>query len=200
MPTTDVIEYKCPCCGGIVEFDSGSQLMKCPYCDTTFDPEALKQKDEALNQQAPDEMEWQQSGETWTEEEADRMDVYSCKSCGGEIIVPENTGATHCPFCGNPVVLTSRFSGALKPDYVLPFQVSKEQARAIWMRSRASMSPSGCSARMPTRTSIITQPRRGSGEAEIPNIRKPLISVCREPAASASTICRWTAPRRWTIR
>lgn len=131
MPTTDVIEYKCPCCGGIVEFDSGSQLMKCPYCDTTFDPEALKQKDEALNQQAPDEMEWQQSGETWTEEEADRMDVYSCKSCGGEIIVPENTGATHCPFCGNPVVLTSRFSGALKPDYVIPFQISKEQVKEL---------------------------------------------------------------------
>ena len=27
-------EYKCPACGGAMEFDSKSQKMKCPYCDT----------------------------------------------------------------------------------------------------------------------------------------------------------------------
>lgn len=30
-------EYKCPCCGGAVEFDSKIQKIKCPYCDTEFD-------------------------------------------------------------------------------------------------------------------------------------------------------------------
>ena len=30
-------EYKCPCCGGAIEFDSTSQKMKCPYCDTEFE-------------------------------------------------------------------------------------------------------------------------------------------------------------------
>ena len=25
-------EFKCPCCGADVEFDSASQKMKCPYC------------------------------------------------------------------------------------------------------------------------------------------------------------------------
>ena len=131
MANPEILEYKCPCCGGIVEFDSGTQLMKCPYCDTTFDPAALKEKDEALNQPQTDDMHWQQTEQTWSEEETEGMNVYACKSCGGEIIVSENTGATHCPFCGNPVVLTSRFTGALKPDYVLPFQVSKEQAKDV---------------------------------------------------------------------
>ena len=27
-------EYKCPCCGGAIAFDSKIQKMKCPYCDT----------------------------------------------------------------------------------------------------------------------------------------------------------------------
>ena len=27
-------EYKCPCCGGAIAFDSTLQKMKCPYCDT----------------------------------------------------------------------------------------------------------------------------------------------------------------------
>ena len=30
-------EYKCPCCGGAIEFDSTAQKMKCPYCRTEFD-------------------------------------------------------------------------------------------------------------------------------------------------------------------
>ena len=34
-------EYKCPCCGGAIAFDSTLQKMKCPYCDTEFEMEAL---------------------------------------------------------------------------------------------------------------------------------------------------------------
>ena len=124
-----ILEYKCPCCGGIVEFDSASQLMKCPYCDTTFDPAALQDKDEALNNAVPDDMEWSEPGAQWTQEELDSMNVYTCKSCGGEIIADATTGATHCPFCGNPVILTGRFAGKYRPDYVIPFKVDKEHAK-----------------------------------------------------------------------
>ena len=38
------------------------------------------------------------------------------------------TGASECPFCGNPVVMTGQFAGALKPDLVIPFQVDKKVA------------------------------------------------------------------------
>ena len=38
----ETIQYKCPCCGGRLEFDSGPQKMKCPYCGTTFGVEALE--------------------------------------------------------------------------------------------------------------------------------------------------------------
>ena len=31
---SDVIEYKCPSCNASMVFDSKSQHMKCPYCDT----------------------------------------------------------------------------------------------------------------------------------------------------------------------
>ena len=27
-------EYKCPCCGGAIEFDTHSQNMKCPFCSS----------------------------------------------------------------------------------------------------------------------------------------------------------------------
>lgn len=128
-----VLEYKCPCCGGKIEFDSGLQQMKCPYCDTTFDVSTLKDFDDVLQQdaQAPDDMHWEtQAGSEWGQGETDQMGVYTCNSCGGELVADANTAATSCPFCGNPVVLTGRLAGDLKPDYVIPFKLDKEAAKA----------------------------------------------------------------------
>ena len=59
-----------------------------------------------------------------------QMGVYTCKSCGGELVCDESTAATACPFCGNPIVLTGRLSGDLKPDYVIPFKLDKKAAEA----------------------------------------------------------------------
>lgn len=126
----DLMEYKCPCCGGVVEFDSHTQQMKCPYCDTVFSVEDLKGKDDALDEEPQSEAQWDQPDGEWKNGETDNMNVYSCKSCGGEIVAEATTGATTCPYCGNPVVLTGRFSGDLKPDYVIPFKLDKEAAKA----------------------------------------------------------------------
>ena len=41
-----ILEYKCPCCGGAIEFNSRLQKMKCPYCDTEFELDTLKQFEE----------------------------------------------------------------------------------------------------------------------------------------------------------
>ena len=128
-------EYKCPCCGGAIEFDSGSQKMKCPYCSTEFDMETLALYDAELHSDAADSMEWETAaGCAWQEGEADGLRTYVCNSCGGEIVGDENTAATACPFCGNPVVMTGQFSGALKPDLVIPFQLDKKAAKAALMR------------------------------------------------------------------
>ena len=124
-------EYKCPCCGGAIEFDSNTQKMKCPYCDTEFDIEALKSYDETLKSDAADSMEWETSaGTEWESGEADGLRSYVCKSCGGEIVCDENTAATACPFCGNPIVLTGQFAGTLRPDLIIPFKLDKKAAKA----------------------------------------------------------------------
>ena len=119
-------EYKCPCCGGAIEFDSGIQKMKCPYCDTEFEMEALAAYDSELNSQQEDDLKWEMpQQEPWQEE---GVRGYVCKSCGGEIIGDENTAATACPYCGNPVVMMAQFAGSLKPDRVIPFKLDKQAA------------------------------------------------------------------------
>lgn len=125
-----VLDYKCPNCGGKVEFESGIQQMQCPYCDSTFDVESLKEMDRVLqNETEQEEMKWNTAGEEWSEDEAAQMQVFVCNSCGGELVTDGNTAATHCPYCGNPVVLAGRLSGALKPDLVIPFKLDKEAAK-----------------------------------------------------------------------
>lgn len=122
-------EYKCPCCGGAIAFDSTAQKMKCPYCDTQFDMESLAGYDAQLKNSGADDLQWEMSDSQWQDGEENGLRTYVCKSCGGEIVGDENTAATACPFCDNPVVMMGQFSGALKPDLVIPFKLDKKAAK-----------------------------------------------------------------------
>ena len=119
-------EFKCPNCGGSVEFDWKSQNLKCPYCDTEFDPEGLKKACEEDNREDEEGLSFTSSQKEWEE---DGQRHYICHSCGGEIIAFDTEAALSCPWCGNPVVLEDQVSGVLKPDYVIPFKNGKEEAK-----------------------------------------------------------------------
>lgn len=54
--------------------------------------------------------------------------TYSCPSCGAELICDETTAATQCPYCGNPTVIPGQFTGTLRPDWVIPFHLQKDDA------------------------------------------------------------------------
>ena len=126
---TDLIAYKCPCCGGNIEFDSSLQKMKCPYCDTEFEMDTLKQYDEEIKNQKDDNLTWEEKvSNEWTSEDEENLLSYICNSCAGEIVTDRTTAATHCPFCGNPVVIQEHLKGNLKPDYVIPFKLDKKEA------------------------------------------------------------------------
>jgi DNA-directed RNA polymerase subunit RPC12/RpoP len=105
--------------------------MKCPYCDSEYEMEALQAYDADLNNIPQDNMTWDTAaGSQWGDGETDALRVYCCNSCGGEIVADETAGATHCPYCDNPVVMKGQFAGALKPDIVIPFKHDKNAAIA----------------------------------------------------------------------
>lgn len=121
----------CPACNAEVYFQPGDKEAACPSCGAEFEVEALLALAARQAEKKQDTMTWDtQAGSAWDEGETDGLRLYSCKTCGGEIVADETTGATHCPYCGNPVVLTGHFAGALKPDLVIPFQVDKKAAIA----------------------------------------------------------------------
>ena len=134
MPS-NMKEYKCPCCGGAIEFNTVAQNLKCPYCDTEFEISALDAYQEQLDGVTEDNLEWQKdAGTDWQPGETEGMRIYTCQSCGGEIIGDESTAATSCPFCGNPVVMTGQFAGDLRPEWIIPFKKNKEEAKATFKK------------------------------------------------------------------
>ncbi|MBQ8187080.1 MAG: hypothetical protein IJ037_09475 [Clostridia bacterium] len=131
----ELLQYKCPNCGGQVEFNSQTQNMKCPYCDSEFAVESLHAMDESLQDEKPDDMQWNTgSSSEWTDSDTEGMRSYLCQSCGGEIVCDEHTAASACPYCGNPVVMTGNLAGTLKPDLVIPFKIDKKAAKEALKR------------------------------------------------------------------
>lgn len=213
-------EFKCPCCGGSIEFDSSVQKMKCPFCDTEFDVGTLSEYAQTVEEEQPEDMSWSdEAGSEWQDGESEGLRTYVCKSCGGEIVGDANTAATACPFCGSPVVMTGQLSGALKPDYVIPFKLDKKAAkerlkkhltgrdfcrkhlsqRIISARLRASTFRSGCMTQTQTQISVTVQQRPGSGAIVIMIIRRPAIMQYIEVVLLVLIMYRWMALPAWKM-
>ncbi|MBR2990420.1 MAG: hypothetical protein IKF51_03035 [Solobacterium sp.] len=127
-----VNEYKCSNCGGPLRFDPASQMLVCDNCGSVYQPEEIEalylEHSLAAAQLEPSDVSINDL--QWSAEEAEHMRAYTCPSCGAQIICDENTAATSCPYCGNPTVVPAQFAGSLRPDYIIPFKYSKEQAIA----------------------------------------------------------------------
>ena len=151
---TQVTNYQCPACTGPLHFVGESGKLACDYCGASFEvaeietlyaekeakaAEAAQKQEEAEAVQraaaaaeqnaAADGSDWDASGLSadWGAD-AGSMKAYSCPSCGAELLCDVTTAATSCPYCGNPSVLPGQFTGSLKPDFVLPFKLSKKDA------------------------------------------------------------------------
>jgi len=120
-----VLGYKCPSCAGTLLFESESQQMKCPFCDSEFDVKELGCIEDPGTLD-PDV--FKMDSHELAPEESEGMVVYSCPSCGGEIVGDSSTAATFCLFCGNTAILTNQLTGMLRPNLVIPFKVTKAQA------------------------------------------------------------------------
>ena len=136
-----VTNYKCPACTGPLRFDSATGKLQCDFCGSSYEVAEIEklyaEKDaqaagafRQAEEQAAADGEWTAaSGSDWGAD-AEKLRVYSCPSCGAELICDETTSATSCPYCGNNTIVPGQFSGALKPDYVLPFKLDKAAAVA----------------------------------------------------------------------
>lgn len=93
------MNFQCKNCGGNMVYSPKFKKMYCPYCD----------------------------GQECHEKKGDHS-LTACASCGGEININEFTSASKCPYCGNYLIFDERVEGDYKPDSVIPFMITKEEA------------------------------------------------------------------------
>jgi len=121
------VAYQCPCCGAPLAYGAESGKLECASCGNSYELDAL----EAMNEsQEASSIRFDMPAETFDESEAAQMRAYICQGCGAELMTEETTTATECPYCGSPTVLPERIDNAVKPELVIPFTVTKEQAQA----------------------------------------------------------------------
>ena len=118
--------YNCPCCGAPLAFSGESGKLECASCGNSYDLDAIQAMDAA---ESADQLEFAHRAETFDEGDAAQMQAYICKSCGAELMTEDTTTATECPYCGSPTILPERIAGGVKPEKVIPFKVTKEEAQ-----------------------------------------------------------------------
>ncbi len=122
--------YMCPCCGAQLLFTAETQNLSCEACGNEFSAETLKQlSDDDAELNSESKYDW----ETYTQrsyepEEEVNISKYFCRTCGAEIEGDASLGATFCPWCGNATIVEGQFEGNLRPDYIIPFKVKREDA------------------------------------------------------------------------
>ncbi|MBP5489974.1 MAG: hypothetical protein J6Y10_05180 [Lachnospiraceae bacterium] len=57
-----------------------------------------------------------------------QMTMVHCNSCGAELGVTSTEASMHCPFCDQAMIVVERLEGCLRPDCIIPFSITKEQA------------------------------------------------------------------------
>ena len=60
--------------------------------------------------------------------------VFTCPSCGGELLTTDEHDAVgFCPFCGGASMLFDRVHEQWEPDAIIPFQITKEQCKELYL-------------------------------------------------------------------
>ena len=122
----DTVAYKCPNCASPLTFDGASGKMICRACDSRFEPDAVEAMYAA---QTGGGIDFDTPDEGYAASDVAQMKAYRCNSCGAELITEGTTTATECPYCGSPTILPDRIDGGIRPELVVPFVISKEEAQ-----------------------------------------------------------------------
>lgn len=113
------VTFHCPNCDAGLLFNAEKGNFSCEFCLCEFSKEELDGTSSA--KQAEEQLEK-------NEEYSSHLHAYHCQNCGAEVVCEENTSATFCYYCHNPVVLVGEVSGELLPKKIIPFKFDKKGA------------------------------------------------------------------------
>lgn len=117
--------YLCPSCGAGLFFDPKTQKLQCQSCRNKYEPEEIEKAKLDVAKEQKDNLE----KDTKNEYEAIS---YKCSHCGAELLTTDETITTFCSFCRMGTMLDRKIIKKTKPDYIIPFKITKEECKKIY--------------------------------------------------------------------
>ena len=135
LPTPVGTQRQFPCkdCGANLVFAPGTSHLKCPYCGS--ENEIPTDAGAAVQEQ---DFRATLADLASHKDTVDAM-LVKCTACGAESHFGSNVVADKCPFCGHPIVATASSKRLIRPQSLLPFHITQEQAASSfrqWVSSR----------------------------------------------------------------
>ncbi|AWD21266.1 TFIIB-type zinc finger domain-containing protein [Fuscovulum blasticum] len=133
-----VTEHRWPCdqCGAQLRFAPGQTSLVCDHCGHV---QAIPQAGERKRARALAEHDLAAGlRDDLPVSAIETVQTSTCTSCGARIEFSGATHATECPFCASPVVVDSGGARLIKPQAVVPFVLTEDEARKAmiaWMGS-----------------------------------------------------------------
>lgn len=116
----DGVSYKCPNCGGNLEYNPKNENMKCPYCEYE---EVIEISNEVQEYDFSEYKRREEKG-NWTK----GVELIHCDSCGAETVVSDDHLVVKCSFCGSANILVSKSKSGIAPEAVVTFTIDKHKA------------------------------------------------------------------------
>lgn len=128
--------YKCPNCDASLEYHPSLNKLECQSCGSTFEVHEVDSDAELYKENVKEMTEMpnhnfdviKTESSSLKDDKMMKCNVYACTACGAELAVNGVEASTFCAYCGQPTIVFSRVSNQLKPEYIIPFKIEKEQA------------------------------------------------------------------------
>ena len=121
---SEIKEYKCPACGASLYYDINKKSMACHFCNNIYALEYIRCHFDEMTSEKQLDFDWfERTKCVFEPNEIEILEGFNCPSCGGQIVTKASTATAKCPFCQHDVVISSDFSGDIRPDMVIPFRV-----------------------------------------------------------------------------
>ena len=127
MPEPAEYRYPCDQCGAQLRFAPGQTSLKCDHCGHVQD---IPQAGTRRMARALVEHDLQAGlGDDLPLGDTIEIRTVHCTNCGALIEFEGAKHATECPFCASPVVVDTDAQRLIKPQALVPFQLTEPQAR-----------------------------------------------------------------------
>lgn len=119
--------YPCESCGADLRFAPGQERLVCDHCGHVQDIPRATGRGTAVLRELPLEA---GLAADLPASEMQESRTLSCPNCGASIELQGAEHAVQCPFCATPVVVDTGTKRLIKPQGLVPFALTEEQARA----------------------------------------------------------------------